>query len=122
MGTTEGTKKGMTKKQLWQSTKKGPTDGTKEGNTKGTTPNHTKGGMSKFLENKKKLWKSIMSQFVQKSTSDADSTATASDASNFGLDPDSECDSLINLSPIEVTSKTLLDCQAWRMSKWTQQS
>ena len=61
-------------------------------------------GKSKFPSIKKKFWKSIKSRFVQKSTSTAECLIATAPESDFNSDNDS----LINLSPVEVTSKTFV--------------
>ena len=93
----------MKRDQLWDTV-----PGTTMGSTKGAkenVPNRTKEGISKFLENNKKLCESIKNQSAHKSTTtSAASIATASTASDSNLD--SENDSLINLNPFEVMPKT----------------
>ena len=65
--------------------------------------------MTAFLEHKTQLWKSVKHCFIEKllAPSTADSIATTSTLDS-DCDLDTENDSLINLSPIEVMPKAFI--------------
>ena len=90
--------------------KDGQLIGSPKGSTKGQKLGPSMGTKQESLERKKQSWKSIKHQFIENlettSTANSVDTSSAVSDSDSHLDPDS--DSLVDLSPMEVTLKAFV--------------